>query len=59
MCVKVSATFTSQLMSYHYAKMTQTSIFIGINGNLHFHKFGMVKLLKGLHCIVAVKSFVL
>ena len=40
--MKVSVTFTSQLMSNQTTKVTQVSI--EINGNLHFLKFGMVKL---------------
>ena len=49
--MKVSATFTSWLLSNHTTKMTKLSI--QINSNL---KFGMVKLFKDLHNVVDVDT---
>ena len=55
--MKVSATFTCQLLSNHATKMTKFPI--EINGNLHFLKFGMVKLLQTLHNVADVKNLLL
>ena len=56
MSVKVSATFTSQLLSNHTAKMTKFSIKNQSMVICSFLKFGLVKFLKTSHNVPDVKS---
>ena len=52
--MKVSETFTSQLMSNHITRMTQVSI--EINGNLHFSQNWHGENFKTLHNTIDVEN---